>query len=121
MTSDLYQVTSHIYAVVLAADTASPIAPELDDEKPADKDEAKKEEGKKDGGEAKEGNGDEKAGAKPAPLKPIKVDLQGIETRIVALPLPPGVYTGLAAGLKGSIYFTGEFQRRAASEAAAQR
>ena len=37
MTSDLYQVTSNIYAVTLAADTASPIAPEMDDEKtPAD-------------------------------------------------------------------------------------
>ena len=33
MTSDLYQVTSNIYAVTLAADTASPIAPELEDEK----------------------------------------------------------------------------------------
>src|SRR5260370_29371724 len=34
MTSDLYEVRSNIYAVVLAADQASPIAPELDDEKP---------------------------------------------------------------------------------------
>ena len=33
MTSDLYQVTSNIYAVTLAAETASPIAPELEDEK----------------------------------------------------------------------------------------
>src|SRR5206468_890344 len=33
MTSDLYQVTSNIYALTLAADTASPIAPEMDDEK----------------------------------------------------------------------------------------
>ena len=33
MTSDLYNVTSNIYALVLAADQASPIAPELDDEK----------------------------------------------------------------------------------------
>ena len=45
MTSDLYQVTSNIYALVLAANQASPIAPELDDEKPAEKEEAKKDEG----------------------------------------------------------------------------
>ena len=115
MTSDLYQVTSHIYAVTLAADTASPIAPEMDDEKnPADdkSKDADKSGEKKDGdqkpADAKEGSGDEKPHAKPAPPKPVKVDLEGIEKRIVALPLPPSVYTGLAGGLKGSIYFTEE-------------
>ena len=106
MTSDLYEVTSHIYALVLAANQASPIAPELDDEKPAEKEEAKKEDGKKEGAEAKESKGDEKANAaKTAAVKPIKVDLPGIESRIVALPLPPAAYTGLAAGAKGSLYF----------------
>ncbi len=106
MTSDLYQVSSNIYALVLAANQASPIAPELDDEKPADKDEAKKEEHGKEGGEGKESKGDEKANAgKAAAVKPIKIDLQGIESRIVALPLPPGMYEDLVAGLKGSLYF----------------
>ena len=47
MTSDLYQVTSHIYAVVLAANQASPIAPELEDEKPAEKEDAKKDESRR--------------------------------------------------------------------------
>ncbi len=103
MTSDLYQVTSNIYAVVLAANQASPVAPELEDEKPAEKDEAKKPEG----ADTKEtGASDEKGkGTKSAPVKPVKVDLAGIESRIVALPLPPAAYTGLEAGLKGSIYF----------------
>ena len=105
MSTDLYQVTSHIYAAVLAANQPSPIAPELEDEKPADKDEGKKDDAKKEG-ESKEAASDEKAhGGKTAPVKPIKVDLQGIESRIVALPLPPAAYTALAAGLKGSIYF----------------
>ena len=106
MSTDLYQVTSTIYATVLAANQPSPVAPELEDEKAADKEDAKKDESKKDGAEGKEGSADEKAhGGKPAPVKPIKIDLQGIESRIVALPLPPAAYTGLAAGLKGSIYF----------------
>ncbi len=53
-------------------------------------------------------------------MKPTKVDLQGIESRIVALPLPAAVYTGLAAGLKGSIYFleipeSGRFGERGAT------
>ena len=107
MTSDLYQVTSNIYAVALAADTASPIAPELDDEKPQSEEKAgdKKSDNDQKSADAKEGNGDEKAHAKPAP-KPVKVDLDGIEKRIVAMPMPASVYTGLAGGLKGSLYFT---------------
>jgi len=115
MTSDLYQVTSNIYAVVLAADQASPLAPELDDEKPAAeaKSDAKK------GGEGEEAAGDEKPG-KSAPVKPVKVDLAGIETRIVALPLPASVYSGLATGPKGSLYFletpeSGRFAARGAT------
>jgi tricorn protease len=117
MTSDLYQVTSNIYAVVLSATQASPNAPELEDEKPAEKEEAKKGEG----GDKKEATADEKEHAgKAAAVKPIKVDLAGIETRIVALPLPASVYTGIAAGLKGSLYFleipiSGRFGERAAT------
>ena len=104
MTSDLYQVTSNIYALTLAADTASPVAPELEDEKaPAEeKAESKKSDDKS--GDAKEASGDEKSHPKPAP-KPVKVDLDGIERRIVAMPLPSGVYNDVEAGLKGSIYF----------------
>ncbi|HEY2471641.1 MAG TPA: PDZ domain-containing protein [Terracidiphilus sp.] len=117
MTSDLYQVTSNIYAVTLAADTASPIAPELDDEKaptaekapsadkaPSEEKTGEKKESDQKAGDAKEG-GDEKTHPKPAP-KPTKVDLDGIEKRVVALPLPASVYTGLTTGLKGSVYFT---------------
>ncbi len=131
MTSDLYQVSSNIYAVTVAADTASPIAPELEDEKtPAEekaaekkdsgdkKDTAEKKEGSEKSADTKEG-GDEKAHAKPAP-KPMKVDLEGIEKRIVAMPMPASVYTGITGGLKGSLYFTeipqsGRFGERGAT------
>jgi tricorn protease len=122
MTSDLYQVNSSIYAAVLAADEKSPIAPELDDEKsPAetkvDKDKDKPADDKKDAAkdssakDSKDAAADESKSDKdkpktpPRPVKPIKVDLAGIESRIVALPLPPSEYQQLAAGLKGSLYF----------------
>ncbi len=105
MTSDLYQVTSNIYALTLAADTASPIAPELEDEKAPSEEKAESKKSEDKGGEAKEASGDEKSHPKPAP-KPVKVDLEGIEKRIVAMPLPASVYTGVTAGLKGSVYFT---------------
>jgi len=125
MSSDLYEVTSHIYAAVLAADQASPIAPELDDEKTADErkadakkdgDNAPAEEGKgekdaaKSGGEeahadAAKADKKDKADNRDKPVKPTKVDLAGIDTRIVALPLPAADYVGLATGKHGSLYF----------------
>jgi tricorn protease len=114
MTSDLYDVTSNIYAAVLAADTPSPIAPELDDEKPPAERQAEPDKGadKTTGGDAAEKKdaaktGDEKAhpDAAAKAVKPIKVDLAGIDSRIVALPLPPADYVQLAAGKKNSIYF----------------
>jgi tricorn protease len=104
MTSDLYQVTSNIYALTLAADTASPVAPEMDDEKAPSEEKAEGKKSDEKSADAKEASGDEKAKAKPAP-KPVKVDLDGIEKRIVAMPLPAAVYRNLAAGLKGSLYF----------------
>ena len=109
MTSDLYQVTSNIYAVTLAASTPSPIAPELEDEKaePETKPETKKPEAEHAGEnkEGKEATADEKTHPAKAPVKPIKVDLDGIQSRIVALPPPASYYESLAAGLKGSVYF----------------
>jgi tricorn protease len=109
MTSDLYQVTSNIYAAVLASSEASPLAPKLEDEKTEDE---KKADEKKDDAQ---GNGDEPKDkgkdsdkkdekSKPKAPKPVKVDLAGIDSRIVALPLPPSVYVSLTAGLKGSLY-----------------
>ena len=110
MTSDLYQVRSNIYAVVLAAEQASPIAPELDDEKaPGEKQADAKEGGDK--GQAREPDrpvrGAPKQAAAPAvhAIAPVKVDLNGIEARSVALPLPTAAYAALAAGTHGSLYY----------------
>ncbi len=97
MTADLYEPTSNIYAAVLAADQASPVAPESDDEKlPSANEEKTKDTDSK--------TSEEKPKT-AVPVKPIKVDLAGIERRIVALPLPAANYTDLVAGTKGSLYF----------------
>ncbi|HEX4239817.1 MAG TPA: PDZ domain-containing protein [Steroidobacteraceae bacterium] len=110
MTSDLYQVRSNIYSLVLAADQPSPVAPELDDEKAPKQGKAKDgEEGRKDAretgkhGAGTEARGGDAAGADSVP--PVKVDLAGMESRSVALPLPAEAYTALAAGLGGTLYF----------------
>ncbi len=107
MTSDLYQVKGNIYAVVLAASQASPIAPELEDEKaPESAADGKKGDGAEHAGDGKESSGDEKAHpAKAAPVKPVKVDLAGIDSRIVALPLPASDYLAIVAGPHGSLYY----------------
>jgi tricorn protease len=142
MTSDLYQVNSNVYAVVLAAATASPLAPELEDEKvggdakgegkdgenpdadekakdaPKDAKDSAKDSGKDSAKDAAK-EGDSKA-KPPAPPKPVKVDLAGIESRILALPLPASEYLALATGPKGSLYLldqpqSGRFAERGAT------
>ena len=136
MTSDLYEVRSNIYALVLAADQASPLAPELDDEKAPSAKPAKGKEGD-DGARADEPDATKeakkdaakdtgrKSGANAgapaaAAASPTRVDLNGIESRAVALPLPTAAYTALAAGTHGSLYFlvrtdVGRFDDRAAT------
>ncbi|MFZ0305517.1 MAG: PDZ domain-containing protein [Terracidiphilus sp.] len=111
MTADLYIETSKVYAAVLQADGASPLAPELGDEKPAEKKDEKKDD-KKDTAAAgspdkkpdQKESGDESA-AKSKEPKPVKIDLDGIQSRIVAMPMPEGIYLALATGLKGSLYY----------------
>ena len=84
MTSDEHRVTLNVYAMVLAADGENPLPPESDEEKPA------------------------KSESEPKPAdtspKPVRVDLAGIQHRLVALPIPARSYIDLAAGAPGTIY-----------------
>jgi tricorn protease len=105
MTSDLLSPSRNVYALVLAADQASPIAPESDDEKtPAQaKEKAAENADATPAGEAREGA---RGATRPAtPPRPVKVDLDGIQTRIVPLPLPAADYLDLQAGKAGVLYF----------------
>jgi len=83
MTSDEHRVTRNIYAAVLSADAPSPIAPESDEEKPVEPDK-------------KPAEGDSKQ---------VRIDLAGLQSRIVALPVPARDYGTLAAGKTGQLYF----------------
>ncbi|MBV8895007.1 MAG: PD40 domain-containing protein, partial [Acidobacteriaceae bacterium] len=89
MSSDEHQVTRTVYALVLSGEGASPVSPESDEEKPADKPAAEK--------PAHPGD------AKPAP-KPVRVDLDNLQARVVPLPLPVRDYQGLRTGKAGVIY-----------------
>lgn len=77
-----------VYVVVLRKDDTSPLAPESDEEKAA-AEEANKEEPKKD--EAKK-------------EVEVRIDVEGIGQRILALPVPARNYTDLVAGKTGVIY-----------------
>jgi tricorn protease len=107
--------TTAAYVAVLAADGASPVPPESDDEKI--KDEAKKDADKKDtdkkdadkkdeaakdtGKDKKDGDKDKKDADKPVV---VKVDLEKIGDRILALPIPARNYSEITVGKTGVVY-----------------
>jgi tricorn protease len=113
------QVTRSVYAVVLRNDLPSPLAPESDEEKvqPEKKDEAapatpaapagdkkpddqKPEEKKPDAAQGPAAGGPP---AKKAP-EPVRIDLDGIDQRTIALPIPARNYVDLQVGKGNLIY-----------------
>ncbi|WP_262694189.1 S41 family peptidase [Kordiimonas aquimaris] len=105
--------TRSIYAAVLAKDTASPLLPESDDEpvkeKPAKE---KAEKNPEPADEAEEGKNADEASEDEAkkedkseePKKALKIDLDGILNRIVAMPAANTTWAGLFAGGAGEFY-----------------
>jgi tricorn protease len=94
MSSDARSVTRSAYLVVLEKGIPSPLRPESDEEKvapPAKPNEPNKESGSKEASRGSQAT----AG---------RLDLEGIGQRIVALPLPPANYAGLAAGKAGELF-----------------
>ncbi len=83
-----YVDMSRIYLVTLAKETPSPFAPENDVVKSGD--------------EEKKGENDKK---KEETDKDVKVDIDGIQERIIALPVTPGNYSGVT-GVNGKIYYS---------------
>lgn len=75
-------VVSSVYCVVLRNDLPSPFAPESDEEKVAPAT-------------------PEKPAAKPAEFR---IDLDGIDQRILAVPMSPGNYRTLQAGPEGTLF-----------------
>ena len=75
-------VTRAVYLAVLSASEPSPLLPETGDEPVR---------GAADAG-------------KPAPPAPVRVDIKGIDQRILALGVPAGDYSSLLAGPAGSVF-----------------
>ena len=124
-----HQSSRSVYALVLRNDIPSPLAPESDEEKVegskpvggdrketgGEADKPKEGEAKPDAAKAAEETDAAKAAAPKPPAKPEKkdeptrIDLDGIEQRIVSLPIPSRDYIGLAAG-KSNVIFLQERQ-----------
>jgi len=76
-------IVSSVYAVVLKKDGPNPLQPESDEEvvkEPA------------------------KPGTAPTPPPPFRIDLDGIESRIITLPIPAQNYVSLSAGTPGVLF-----------------
>lgn len=115
-----HNVSRSVYSVALAADTMSPLAPESDEEdvKPAKKpkadnadtpEEPTTEESGKDGSKGEEGTDKDNAKSgekKKADKASTKVDLEGIGTRIIALPFPAKNYVALTVDGSGTVLVT---------------
>ncbi len=112
----VYPNTTGVAAIALRRDVASPLAPRNDVEEK--KDEGKKDEGKaeakaksKDDAKDKDAKDKDKdkdkakdeAKDKEAP-KPVEIDLEGLEARVVVLPVPSGNYGELGA-VKGKVLY----------------
>jgi tricorn protease len=100
-----YENMTKLYLVTLAKDTPSPFAPSNDEvkaEEPKDQKDAKpaKEEKNKTAGKT-----DKKDKKEPEPeIKPIKIDLEGIQQRIIEIPVDAGNYWNLWS-VEDKIYY----------------
>jgi tricorn protease len=104
-------LTSSIYVVALTKDAPNPLAKESDEEKGVADKTSPSEPG------AAKPAAEKPVAEKPAPAKPVpataaskpfdavRIDFDGLDRRILALPLPPANYRGLAAGEAGQLYY----------------
>jgi len=81
------RLTRSLYLMVLRKDIPSPLARESDEEKGVQKEEKSKD------------------APKPEEPKDFSIDFDGIQNRILALPVPAGEYSSLRAGAAGQVYF----------------
>jgi tricorn protease len=119
MTSIGRATTSSVYGIVLQKDHASPVAPESDEEGDAgaggivggsgkdgkpDKGAKGDNGGKGDKGDKGDSGDKDKKDAKDKPVPPVQIDFDGIDQRIVALPIDHANYHDLEAGPDGVLF-----------------
>lgn len=99
--------SASIYFAVLSKEQASPFSPESDEEKVADEkkpDAAKPEPSPPDAAKPAGADAPKPDAAKPARPVNVRIDLENIGQRILAMPMPPRRYGGLQIGKAGVLY-----------------
>ncbi len=97
-----FQVTRNAYVIVLSKDDPSPLAPESDEEKVEE--EKKPEAGAGDkpiGPPAGPPKGGTQSDKKPAA---VKIDFEGVDQRILSLPMPARNFIGAYSGKSGTLF-----------------
>ncbi len=90
------RITNSIYLVTLQKETISPFAKENDEEETPGEE-------KKEGTDKKTGKQDSTTSDKKSTA--LRIDLEGIENRIIDIPLKPGNYYGLGMGKEGELLY----------------
>lgn len=106
------EVTRGLYLAVLSKDEPSPLLPESDEEKPKEEAKAsgeaeetaseKSADNETEKGEAAE---KEKEGEKPKAPPVVKIDMEGIQQRILAIDVPAKNYIGVAGATEKVIFY----------------
>jgi tricorn protease len=115
-----YYSADGIFALTLKSDEASPFTPQSDEEKAAsdkEKKDLKDDKGGKDEAKAADKDNKEepkKEETKEEAPKAIQVDLNGIENRVVPVPIASGIYGGLAVR-KGKLFYLAQPQEARAA------
>jgi tricorn protease len=111
LSADNHPVTSSAYLIVLPKDETSPLKPESDEETIADKKEDKNGEQKSDKKDQRNDKDAEKEADKrddndsnDQQTPTVKIDFEGIDQRILALPMPAANYVQLQAGKDGILF-----------------
>ena len=111
MSSDEHRISRAVYVAVLSKDEKSPLAPESDEEKPKEekKPDQDKPKDKKTGDQSadadkdKDKSSENKDKDKEKPVV-VKLDIDGIGQRILALPIAPRNYLNMLAGKSGILF-----------------
>ena len=91
------RLTSSLYLAVLRKDLPDPLAKESDEEKPKDE--------KKEADKPAAKPGDKPAAPAAKPAAAVTIDFDGLDTRIVTVPVEAGVYDNLQAGEGGKLFY----------------
>jgi len=101
MSSFDHPVSSNIYLAVLSKDEVSPLAPESDDEEVEEDESTEDEKGKS----KKKKDNSKEPEEEDAKIEDVKIDFEGLQQRIIALPIHAKIYVQLETAKEGVILF----------------